>query len=108
MISKNKSPLIDARKNIESQMERFKLLERESKTKLYSKAGLAMNRRNSSDSDDGKPRLKTDDPRKLALYDWIDEQIEALNQQSEELERRAEEASEAKPVAGHKGKKGRT
>jgi CCR4-NOT transcription complex subunit 3 len=38
---KNKQPLIDARKAIEKDMERFKVFEKEAKTKTYSKEGLA-------------------------------------------------------------------
>jgi CCR4-NOT transcriptional regulation complex NOT5 subunit len=38
---KNKQPLIDQRKLIESKMELFKHCERETKTKAYSKEGLA-------------------------------------------------------------------
>jgi CCR4-NOT transcription complex subunit 3 len=35
---KNKAPLLEARKEIEKKMEAFKLVERETKTKAYSKA----------------------------------------------------------------------
>lgn len=38
---KNKQPLVDQRKLIESKMELFKHCERETKTKAYSKEGLA-------------------------------------------------------------------
>ena len=38
--AKNKKPLMDARKQIEAEMERFKVLEKETKTKAYSKEGL--------------------------------------------------------------------
>ena len=37
---KNKKPLLDARKQIEAEMERFKVLEKQTKTKAYSKEGL--------------------------------------------------------------------
>jgi CCR4-NOT transcription complex subunit 3 len=37
---KDKKQLQEARKNIEQQMERFKVVERETKTKAYSKEGL--------------------------------------------------------------------
>ena len=37
---KDKSTLMDNRKLIETQMERFKIVERETKTKAYSKEGL--------------------------------------------------------------------
>ena len=38
---KEKAPLIDARKLIESKMELFKICEKDTKTKTYSKEGLA-------------------------------------------------------------------
>lgn len=37
---KDKKPLLEARKNIEQQMERFKVIERETKQKPYSKDAL--------------------------------------------------------------------
>ncbi len=40
---KDKKPLIEARKNIEQQMERFKVIERETKQKPYSKDALGNN-----------------------------------------------------------------
>jgi CCR4-NOT transcription complex subunit 3 len=39
---KNKQPLLDARFAIEKKMEAFKVLERHTKTKAYSRQGLAM------------------------------------------------------------------
>ena len=39
---KDKSDLIRARKRIEEKMEKFKICERETKTKAYSKEGLAL------------------------------------------------------------------
>ena len=38
---KDKAPLLEARKNVESKMEQFKICERETKTKAYSREGLA-------------------------------------------------------------------
>ena len=46
---KDKSTLMDNRKLIETQMERFKIVERETKTKAYSKEGLTNSARVSVD-----------------------------------------------------------
>lgn len=37
---KDKGPLLEARKTIEREMERFKICEKETKTKAFSKEGL--------------------------------------------------------------------
>jgi len=77
----DKRPLLEARKSIERQMERFKVLEKESKTKKYSKEGLAQS---------GK--TKKADPRE-AVYHWIGEKQDELREQLEEFEEQYEAAT---------------
>jgi len=59
---KQKEPLLKARSQIERRMERFKALERESKTKAYSKQGLMR---------EDEP----DDPEKAAMRDWLNDML---------------------------------
>mmetsp|Transcript_27884 Transcript_27884/g.44370 ORF Transcript_27884/g.44370 Transcript_27884/m.44370 type:complete len:655 (-) Transcript_27884:157-2121(-) len=77
---KNKSQLMDSRKAIEREMERFKVLERESKTKAYSKEGLAK-----------LNKIRKVDPRQES-YEWIAGIKEKLNEQIEELEEQVNSA----------------
>ena len=58
-------------------MERFKVLEKETKTKAYSKEGLSQSARRNVD-----PR---DDPN-YETYCYIDEMMEKLQAQQEEIE----------------------
>lgn len=81
---KNKRPLLEARKNVEKEMERFKILEKESKTKAYSKEGLAQR---------GKKKSKADPRDKV--YEWIEEKQSELKEQLEEFEEQFEEISES-------------
>jgi len=76
---KNKEELMDSRKSIERQMERFKVLERKSKTKTYSKEGLAKLY---------AQQLKAD-PREES-YRWISETMGTLQDQIVELEEEME------------------
>ena len=79
---KNTRPLGDARKSIESLMERFKVLEKETKTKAYSKEGLdaASNRRYHSGQ-----LGDTADEVTLAV-EWVDECINELELQRDKLQ----------------------
>mmetsp|Transcript_17287 Transcript_17287/g.34875 ORF Transcript_17287/g.34875 Transcript_17287/m.34875 type:complete len:618 (-) Transcript_17287:150-2003(-) len=88
----DKRPLLMARKSVEREMERFKVLEKESKTKKYSKEGLAQS---------GKKKKK--DPRD-EVYAWIAEKQDALREQVEEFEEQYEQATAS---GGTKGKKKR-
>lgn len=67
--------LVDDRKLIETQMERFKILERETKTKAYSKEGLG-----AAQKLDPAQREKED------LCNWITNSIESLNIQIDQFE----------------------
>lgn len=64
---KDKSDLMKARKDVERQMERFKVCEKEMKTKAFSKEGLGQ-----------AAKL---DPREKArndMRDWINETVDKL------------------------------
>lgn len=72
---KDKKPLLEYRKKIEKQMERFKIVERDMKTKAFSKEGLNMER-----------KLDPREKEKLECSDFISETIDKVNQQNETLE----------------------
>lgn len=79
---KDKRLLVDDRKLIETQMERFKVLERETKTKAYSKEGLG-----AAQKLDPAQREKED------LCSWITNSIESLNIQIDQFESEIESIS---------------
>jgi CCR4-NOT transcription complex subunit 3 len=66
---KDKDNLIEARKLIETKMEQFKICEKETKTKTYSKEGLAR-----------EERLDPAEAAKQNTVEWIGDYIERLNQ----------------------------
>ena len=66
---KDKDPLLDARRLIETKMEQFKICEKETKTKTYSKEGLARTE-----------RLDPAEQAKKDTTDWIAEIIEKLQE----------------------------
>ena len=64
---KDKTALVEARKAVERQMERFKVCEKETKTKMFSKEGLA--------------QAQKQDPREKAkneIKDWINTTVDTL------------------------------
>lgn len=71
---KDKSKLDSYRKLIEEKMERFKVCEKETKTKAFSKEGLAQDRTD--------PNQKAKDN----VADWVRESISKLTEQCEEME----------------------
>lgn len=82
---KDKEPLLEARKLIETKMEQFKICEKETKTKTYSKEGLA--------------RAEKLDPAEQAKQNtttWISEIIEKLTQLVEDREVEIERLSSGK------------
>lgn len=86
---KNKSPLLEARKNIENEMERFKVLEKETKTKAYSKEGLSLVTKKKTD-----PRA---DP-KYETISWIKKAVRDLKAQIETMQKAsANKAKKGKP-----------
>ncbi|GAX09811.1 CCR4-NOT transcription complex subunit 3 [Fistulifera solaris] len=70
---KDKGDLVEARKRIEQKMEQFKICEKETKTKTYSKEGLAR-----------EERLDPAEEAKLNTTSWLGEYIERLRQMVEE------------------------
>ncbi|CEQ39588.1 SPOSA6832_01111, partial [Sporobolomyces salmonicolor] len=72
---KDKQPLIDNRKLIETQMERFKACEKEMKTKAFSKEGLS-----------AAAKLDPKEQQKLELCQWIQSMVEELSRQAEAAE----------------------
>ena len=80
---KDKAPLTEARKIIESKMEQFKICEKDTKTKAYSKEGLARAERG-GDNRDSEREDK---------LEWVNQCLERLAELNENLEGEIEKAS---------------
>jgi len=80
---KDKAPLTEARKIIESKMEQFKICEKDTKTKAYSKEGLARAERG-GDNKDSEREDK---------LEWVNQCLERLAELNENLEGEIEKAS---------------
>ncbi|KAF9426983.1 general negative regulator of transcription subunit 5 [Entomortierella beljakovae] len=76
---KDKRALMDNRKLIEQQMEKFKAIEKEMKTKAYSREGLIMS-----------GRLDPKEKEKAETCSWLTERVEALSIQIEGMEAEVE------------------
>ncbi|KAL9543370.1 hypothetical protein MBANPS3_008149 [Mucor bainieri] len=87
---KDKSVLMDNRKLIESEMERFKNVEREMKTKAFSKEGLLQ-----------RERMDPKEKEKADACDWISTIVDELSRQIE----MAEAEQETLQGTSRKGKK---
>ncbi|KAF1848950.1 uncharacterized protein K460DRAFT_384917 [Cucurbitaria berberidis CBS 394.84] len=87
---KDKKPLLDHRKLIETQMERFKAVEKEMKTKAYSKEGLQL-----------ASKIDPKDKEKMEMVDFLVQMNEELERQIETIEAEVE----AMQVNMKKGKK---
>ncbi|KAK7506379.1 hypothetical protein BaRGS_00002491 [Batillaria attramentaria] len=72
---KDKQSLVEHRKLIETQMERFKVLERETKTKAYSKDGLG-----------AAAKMDPQTKEKSEITNWLSNQIETLKIQLDQFE----------------------
>jgi CCR4-NOT transcription complex subunit 3 len=90
---KDKEPLLDARRLIESKMEQFKICEKETKTKTYSKEGLAR-----------EDKLDPEDEAKLNTTNWVSDYIEKFNQEVEEKDFEIEKLSSGKGKKSQKHK----
>ncbi|KAK7185709.1 hypothetical protein DPSP01_007423 [Paraphaeosphaeria sporulosa] len=90
---KDKKPLLDQRKLIETQMEKFKAVEKEMKTKAYSKEGLQL-----------ASKLDPKDKEKLEVVEMLQHMNEELDQQVEKIEAEVE----IMQASTKKGKKGVT
>ena len=73
---KDKNPLLEARRRIEVEMERFKVIEKETKTKAFSKEGLAAARVAKDPKEKAKDEAK----------EWMMNAIEEMNTQIETFE----------------------
>lgn len=82
---KDKEPLIEARKLIETKMEQFKICEKETKTKTYSKEGLAR-----------EEKLDPAEEAKRDTTTWMGEYTEKFNEQVEEKDFEIEKLSSGK------------
>ncbi|KAK9728441.1 Not1 N-terminal domain, CCR4-Not complex component [Popillia japonica] len=76
---KDKSVLMDNRKLIEQQMEKFKVVERETKTKAYSKEGLG-----------AAQKLDPVQKEREEIQSWLNESIKEINRQCDTLESKIE------------------
>ena len=72
---KDKKLLIEARKSVEREMERFKAAERDSKTKAFSKEGLIQ-----------AAKLDPKSKARQEARDWLNSTVDKLNNQIDELE----------------------
>ncbi|KAM0791599.1 hypothetical protein ACM66B_006042 [Microbotryomycetes sp. NB124-2] len=77
---KDKQPLIDNRKLIEQQMEKFKACEKEMKTKAFSKEGL-----------NAAAKLDPKEKAKVELCEWISNSVDELGRQIEQAEAEIEQ-----------------
>lgn len=82
---KDKRPLIDTRKLIEQKMEEFKVCEKETKTKAYSKEGLAQTE-----------RLDPAEVARQKSHGWIQDCLTQFNEQMEAVECDLERLQSAK------------
>ncbi|OAL45603.1 CCR4-NOT transcription complex [Pyrenochaeta sp. DS3sAY3a] len=76
---KDKKPLLDNRKLIETQMERFKAVEKEMKTKAYSKEGLQL-----------ASKIDPKDREKMEIVDFLVHMNDELERQIETIEAEVE------------------
>ncbi|XP_055266547.1 CCR4-NOT transcription complex subunit 3 isoform X1 [Moschus berezovskii] len=79
---KDKRQLVDNRKLIETQMERFKVVERETKTKAYSKEGLGL-----------AQKVDPAQKEKEEVGQWLTNTIDTLNMQVDQFESEVESLS---------------
>nr|XP_023685872.1 CCR4-NOT transcription complex subunit 3 isoform X1 [Paramormyrops kingsleyae]XP_023685873.1 CCR4-NOT transcription complex subunit 3 isoform X1 [Paramormyrops kingsleyae]XP_023685874.1 CCR4-NOT transcription complex subunit 3 isoform X1 [Paramormyrops kingsleyae]XP_023685875.1 CCR4-NOT transcription complex subunit 3 isoform X1 [Paramormyrops kingsleyae] len=79
---KDKRQLVENRKLIETQMERFKVVERETKTKAYSKEGLGL-----------AQKVDPAQKEKEEVGQWLTNTIDTLNMQVDQFESEVESLS---------------
>ena len=82
---KDKDALVEARKLIETKMETFKICEKETKTKTYSKEGLAR-----------EDKMDPEEEARLRTTSWLAEYVEKFQQQVEEKDFDIEKLSAGK------------
>ncbi|PVF97257.1 hypothetical protein CPB86DRAFT_807338 [Serendipita vermifera] len=94
---KDKAPIIDHRRLIEVQMERFKAIEKEMKTKQYSTIGLISH-----------SKLDPKEQQRLDLVQWLQGKVEELQQQVESTEAELETLRAGAKKRGKGGDQART
>jgi CCR4-NOT transcription complex subunit 3 len=82
---KDKEALLEARKLIESKMEEFKVCEKETKTKTYSKEGLLR-----------EDKIDPEEEAKMNTTSWLQEYVEKFQQHVEEKDFEIEKLSSGK------------
>mmetsp|Transcript_4343 Transcript_4343/g.4776 ORF Transcript_4343/g.4776 Transcript_4343/m.4776 type:complete len:514 (+) Transcript_4343:119-1660(+) len=87
---RNKTPLQEAKKLIERQMEKYRAYEKESNTKAFSKEGLAAQREEAA--------KQQEDVEKSETRLWIEDQLKQLNDQTEEMEEKIESLESKKSL----------
>ncbi|PLW08147.1 hypothetical protein PCANC_22625 [Puccinia coronata f. sp. avenae] len=94
---KDKSALMEHRKLIETQMERFKACEKEMKTKAFSKEGLS-----------AQQKLDPKEVAKMEMSHWVSTMVDELGQQIERTEAEVEllrsQTKKKKPTSGSDGR----
>ncbi|XP_062394159.1 CCR4-NOT transcription complex subunit 3a isoform X2 [Sardina pilchardus] len=94
---KDKRQLVENRKLIETQMERFKVVERETKTKAYSKEGLGL-----------AQKVDPAQKEKEETEQWLTNTIDTLNMQVDQFESEVESLSvQTRKKKGDKDKQDR-
>eukprot|EP00591_Stephanopyxis_turris_P001934 CAMPEP_0195522614 /NCGR_PEP_ID=MMETSP0794_2-20130614/20939_1 /TAXON_ID=515487 /ORGANISM="Stephanopyxis turris, Strain CCMP 815" /LENGTH=700 /DNA_ID=CAMNT_0040652411 /DNA_START=27 /DNA_END=2129 /DNA_ORIENTATION=+ len=88
---KDKDALVSARRLIETKMEQFKICEKETKTKTYSKEGLAR-----------AEKLNPEDEAKQKTTKWISDVIDQLNQLVDDRDVEIERLSSGKGKKSNK------
>ena len=89
---KDKSDLARARADIERRMEKFKACERESKTKTFSREGLALQAARAQDPETAA---------REAARDWINETVSKFNEELDSMD------AELETLAAGRGRRGR-
>jgi CCR4-NOT transcription complex subunit 3 len=89
---KDKNQLTEARKTIESKMEQFKICEKDTKTKAYSKEGLAR-------ADKLDPKEAEKEERRVWLNEALDKLTDMINGLESEIEKLASGKSSKKSKA---------
>jgi CCR4-NOT transcription complex subunit 3 len=82
---KDKEALLEARKRIETKMEEFKVCEKETKTKTYSKEGLLR-----------EDKIDPEEEAKMNTTSWLQEYVEKFQQHVEEKDFEIEKLSSGK------------
>ena len=82
---KDKTKLIEYRRLIETKMEQFKICERETKTKAYSREGLA-----------AAAKLSPEQQKRRTIRKWVQEMLQQIQDQIEGFEAQIESLSSAK------------